>query len=507
MADDRRSYVAALGKALQVLEAFGPRTPDLRLAEIAELTGLNRSSAQRTVYTLARCGYLKRDPASTAISLSHRCALLAHRYITANHLIDMSMQPLAELSAATGMQCDLWVLSGEDIVNIARIMQYDLLALGGIDAENITRLPSATMAAVLAPTGERHRADSHAAGRILCGQPLAHDAGCSIDLAPIPVVAAPVFGADGQCVAAVSITTRPQTLDSDEQRRLCHAVAATAQTISQLRIQPWARTFADTPPTSELPDIPEDDDPLFITSVARGLRTLEAFAFAQPELTLTDLHHVTGYPIPTLQRLLETLIQHGYVEKEPRHKTFRLAVRTLDLLFNLQMSDRVLKTVWPRLVRLRDECGLRCSFCILDGKEILHLLTVQSQPGADFRAAYMGKQLPAISTSGGRAILSQLSGAELDSILAEPVRAITPYTETNPDKLRSEIALSRTRGFAFTDQQSILHEVNVAAAVVEANGTPLGAIVISAPCRQWDLARLEREIVPLLLPYTKALFS
>lgn len=491
MSDDRRSTIAALGKALQVLESFGPRTPDLRITEIATLTGLNRSSAQRTLHTLIRCAYLKRDPASAAISLSHRCVALAHRYLAGSHLLDMAMLPLAELSSSTHRQCDLWIANGDDIVNIAR-------------------MPSADTAAVFAPVGQRYAAAESAPGKAMQGikaedEDLARY-GVTLDPGQAAsregTLAAPVFGADGQCIAAVSISAPLH----EERTAYAHAVASTAQAISDLRIQPWARTFADQPLPDRLPAIPDDDDPLFISSVARGLRTLEAFAQAPQALTLTELHHVTGDPVPTLQRILNTLMQHGYIEKDPRHKTFRLSVRTLDLLFNFQMSDRVLKTIWPRLVRLREECRLHCSFCILDGAHIYHLLNVQAHPHAEFNPSFMGERLSALSTSGGRAMLSQRPEAEVEALLAEPVKAITPYTITDPAALREEIACARRRGFAFTDQQSILHEVNVAAPIVQADGQAIGAIVISAPRNSWDLARMEREAVPLLLPYTKSLF-
>lgn len=54
-------YVAAVGRALQVLEAFRPGDEPMGNAEIAERTGLPKPTVSRLTYTLAQCGYLSYD--------------------------------------------------------------------------------------------------------------------------------------------------------------------------------------------------------------------------------------------------------------------------------------------------------------------------------------------------------------------------------------------------------------------------------------------------------------
>ncbi len=94
---------------------------------------------------------------------------------------------------------------------------------------------------------------------------------------------------------------------------------------------------------------------------------------------------------------------------------------------------------------------------LLDGAHIVHLLHVQSHPQADFRTAHIGLRLPALSTSGGLTMLSRLPELMLDSLLAGyVVEPVTPYTITDMGALRDEIRRARERGYAFTDQQSIL---------------------------------------------------
>jgi len=59
---DGRYYIEALGRGLQILEAFSEQSPSLSLTEIASTVGLDKSTVFRSVYTLESLGYLERDP-------------------------------------------------------------------------------------------------------------------------------------------------------------------------------------------------------------------------------------------------------------------------------------------------------------------------------------------------------------------------------------------------------------------------------------------------------------
>ncbi|CAB3962189.1 MULTISPECIES: IclR family transcriptional regulator [Burkholderia] len=529
MSEDHRSRIAALGKALAVLEAFGPAAPDLRIAEIAALTGMNRSSAQRITHTLVRCGYLHRDEVSSALSLTYRSACIAHTFLSTNHLIDLAVPALVDLSARTNLRADLWVMQGADIVNIARVpsaAHSRTMAPIGERLPTLTSAPGRAMLSTLSGKALAQRiaelaeapdraitpdeqaahectlADAAARGYVFEAGSNVHDEG---------TIGAAVFGADGACLAAVSVSGwLGEVNEEDVISQVVQPVLATARALSSLRIQTWSRAVSRPAEGKDALPAPEEDedDPLFISSVARGFQVLEAFTPANSVPTLTALHRLTGLPVATVQRIVDTLMECGYVEKDARHKTFRLTVKTLDMLFNFQMSNRVIKTIWPRLVQLRDDCGQRCSFCILAGADIVHLLHVQSYPHADFHTVYVGRRLPALSTSGGRAILSTLDNDRLQAVLAQSApKPLTPFTITDKSELQQIIVDAREKGYAFTDQQSVMFDLNVATPIVDSDGHVLGAMVVSGSKRDWTVERMEEEIVPRLVAYARSMFA
>ena len=53
--------VSSLVRGFQILSAFTPNRPVLRVSEIAEMTGIDQATVYRFVYTLEKLGYLVRD--------------------------------------------------------------------------------------------------------------------------------------------------------------------------------------------------------------------------------------------------------------------------------------------------------------------------------------------------------------------------------------------------------------------------------------------------------------
>lgn len=493
-------------KAFAVLDLFGPDAPELRIADIASRAGMNRSSVQRIVHTLVKSDWLRRDPASGVLSLAHRAGYPAHVYLTSNQLIDLVMPLVVELNASTGLSCDLWLLDGSETVTLARVpspaASLALAPVGSRIALSEAAPGRAILAAMTPEQATSHQVDDATAARILCDRAAgySHDALRANEAGH--VVAAAFRDAGGQPIGSISVSgLRNEAAVHDFAIRLLEAVSR----VGDLRVTPTVRPANIEPNARYIwPLVDDENDPLAITAVAKGLHLLQFFHPGTPLLTLTELSRQTGFPVPTVQRITDTLIGLGYLEKDERKRAFHISARSLDLLYRFQMGNYLIRSLWPRLIRLREECGLRCSFCILDGTEIVHLLHVQSRPQPAFRTAYPGRRLPAVSSSGGRALLSWLPETEMDTILsASTMEPGTPYTITDKQAIRAEIRAARPRGIAFTDRQSIRDEVNVAAAVPGSDGRPCGAIVVSAPVRSWSIERLEKEVVPLLLSHAR----
>lgn len=116
-------FVNSLDKGLLVLEAFRDRE-SLNLQEMAKLSGISASSAQRVAYTLEKLGYLNKDPRSKRYRLSVKAMGLGYAYLANEHLFQSAHATLHQLNQACGENVNLSVPDSGDMVFVMRIHTF-----------------------------------------------------------------------------------------------------------------------------------------------------------------------------------------------------------------------------------------------------------------------------------------------------------------------------------------------------------------------------------------------
>ena len=91
----------SLEKGLAVLAAFSASRRTMTIAEIAEVAGINKSSAQRMVFTLEQLGYLRKHPQTRRYQLTLQVMKVGYNYLAADPLIDVANPFLSELTKVT----------------------------------------------------------------------------------------------------------------------------------------------------------------------------------------------------------------------------------------------------------------------------------------------------------------------------------------------------------------------------------------------------------------------
>jgi DNA-binding IclR family transcriptional regulator len=194
-------------------------------------------------------------------------------------------------------------------------------------------------------------------------------------------------------------------------------------------------------------------DARFLTSVARGMTVLEAFAERPGPMGLTELSRVTGLPIPTLQRLTATLVKACYLEKDEERRSYQLTVRSLDLLYAYLSRNWLARKLWPHLVRLREDLGMDVSVSFPRGR---HMIYVHRLPGyrGSFENTLPGRQVPQFASASGRCYLAALSPEACRARIEETDRKkLTPMTRTGAEEILAEIDRCREVGFCLIDQE------------------------------------------------------
>jgi IclR family acetate operon transcriptional repressor len=230
-----------------------------------------------------------------------------------------------------------------------------------------------------------------------------------------------------------------------------------------------------------------------VQSIERAFGLLETLADAGGSLGLSQLAQESGLPLPTIHRLLRTLVDLGYLRQEASRQ-YVLGPR----LIRLGEASSHMLGVWarPHLSRLVDELGESANLAMLDGDEIVYVAQAQSRQSMRMFTE-VGRRVLPHCTAVGKAIMAGMPADDVREILKRTgMPHHTDTTITDPEVFAKELAVAAERGYA-VDEGEQEAGVRCVAVVVPDAPTRL-AISVSGPAGRMTDALVERA-VPLLV--------
>ncbi|MFF8771075.1 IclR family transcriptional regulator [Kitasatospora sp. NPDC015120] len=213
-----------------------------------------------------------------------------------------------------------------------------------------------------------------------------------------------------------------------------------------------------------------------VQSVERAFQLLEALADAGGVATLSELSTSSGLPMPTIHRLVRTLVQQGYVRQDATRR-YTLGPRLIRLG---ETAGRLLGN-WarPYLAELMEATGETANLAVLEGGEVVYVGQVQSRRSMR-TFTEVGRRVQPHCTGVGKALLAQLPAEEARAVLGPgPLPALTPHTVTDPQELMRRLAGAREHGYVVDDQEQ---EIGVRCIALAVPGSPTpAALSVSGP--------------------------
>jgi IclR family acetate operon transcriptional repressor len=210
-------------------------------------------------------------------------------------------------------------------------------------------------------------------------------------------------------------------------------------------------------------------------------------ACAGPGLGIVEAARQLGVAPSTAHRIFAMLVYHGFAVKDVRRHYHlgpafqfgeanrpRRDLRTVMHPHLKRLSRQIQETV--HLIRLE---GTAVHF--VDGVEGTHALRVGSREGM---------VLTAHNTAGGKALLAQLSSAELRALYSHGLPVIYGPAATDLDELCRQLAAVRRRGYAINQEESERGITSVAVCLRDSNGRSHAALAAAIPTARCPNSRI-----------------
>ncbi|WP_265522237.1 IclR family transcriptional regulator [Oerskovia flava] len=229
-----------------------------------------------------------------------------------------------------------------------------------------------------------------------------------------------------------------------------------------------------------------------VQSVDRAIDLLELLADAGGQATLSELAEAARLPLPTIHRLLRTLLGRGYVRQTPSRR-YTLGPRLIRLG---ESAGRQLGAgARPHLEQLADRLGESANLAMIDRDMVVYVAQASSRH-AMRTFTEVGRRVFPHSTGVGKAVLAQLPDSTVREIVARTgMPPATSATITDVDDLLVELHRTRERGYAIDDGEQELGVRCFAVGVPDAP-TPT-ALSVSGPTTRVSV-EFGESAVPIL---------
>jgi IclR family KDG regulon transcriptional repressor len=242
-----------------------------------------------------------------------------------------------------------------------------------------------------------------------------------------------------------------------------------------------------------------------IRAVERALDVLLCFSKQTPELTMTQIAERVGIHKSTVHRLLATLQEKHFVERDESTGAYRLGINMLQMAYLTLEHNDLRHVVAPYLRQLSEQHRETVNLSILDGADVVYLDVVESPQRVKLAAA-TGQRLPAFCTASGKAILAFSPIEVVQQVLARGMPRYTQNTLESVDKFIEDMKQTREQGFSLSLQEYEEGINAIAVPILDHNNQPIASIAIAGPSYRLNQEKM-LEIGPNILATIREISS
>ncbi|MDP1617964.1 IclR family transcriptional regulator [Phenylobacterium sp.] len=229
------------------------------------------------------------------------------------------------------------------------------------------------------------------------------------------------------------------------------------------------------------------------TTVAKAFLVLEVLARSRRPMRLAAITEAVGLHKSNVHRLLSTLVELGYVERDPETTRYAATLKAWEIGVSIITANGLRRAVSPHLHKLHVLTGDTALLVAPVGDEVLFLDRVATARLLRY-TPMNGTRAPMIITASGRAFLSRMADAR--PVIERGLTA-SPDTGLSVEQLMAEVASARRQGYAVSAALTP-GALAVAAVLPGPGGVPAAAITISGPQRLMQGDHLETVVEHLL---------
>jgi IclR family acetate operon transcriptional repressor len=219
---------------------------------------------------------------------------------------------------------------------------------------------------------------------------------------------------------------------------------------------------------------------------------LRCFDARRPDLGISEIARMTGLSTSTTHRLLVAM-QSNRLVRRTGDRRYGLGPLLVQLARSGAVPTTLRDAALPLMRALRDEIDETVAVHeLLPSGERVVIDQVESRQVLRRTYTDIGVPIELPLGAPGKAMLAVLPVERQEWWLTRPITAVTPGTVTDPDRLRAQLAVVRSRGWSESRAERVVGIRAVAAPLFDHTGEVVGALGTSVPDVRMDDQRTAR---------------
>ncbi|MCG8476445.1 MAG: IclR family transcriptional regulator [Cytophagales bacterium] len=228
-----------------------------------------------------------------------------------------------------------------------------------------------------------------------------------------------------------------------------------------------------------------------VPNLHRALDVIELLTQHPKGLSLAAIQEILEYPKSSLFRIISSLVERNYLNKNEVTGTFCLSKKLLHIGLATLSEQSLVEVSLDYMRALRDELKETVLLGTLDGQEIVLLeQTVGTNPFTFMLS--LGKRMNLHASAPGKSVMAFLPDQEYNSIINRiNFEVFNKNTISNKEDYADEIAKVKKLGYAFDQAEEYEGVHCVGAPIFNRNGYPIASVWVTAPSARLKKTNLD----------------
>ncbi|WP_297453414.1 IclR family transcriptional regulator [Persephonella sp.] len=205
------------------------------------------------------------------------------------------------------------------------------------------------------------------------------------------------------------------------------------------------------------------------------------FIAKNSEVSLEEIEKNIDASLYQIEKILEVLINRGYVNYNPKKKTYSLGIKNFEVGYSYLSHVDLRNIARPYLQYLGEKFQENVYLAVRSGFEIVYIDAYEVNRPVVVKSR-VGRLLPLYASASGKVHLADMDEDELEEFFRD--EKLVPYTSktiTDKNELLKHIRMVKENGYAIDDEEWEEEVRCLSVPVRDHTGRVVAAMTLSAP--------------------------